>query len=104
MILYNKFILVLLLALAFEVLYFSKNQKKIFWKTLLVLGIIPFAIALLLEVYYAITGFSGLCFRGNFYGFKAFGKSIILYSYNFYPNYLLGIILIILAILKLRKS
>lgn len=69
-------------------------------KTSLIIGLIPFIFALFVGVYFAITGFSGLCFCGDFYGFKAFIESIILYSQNFYQNYILGFILIIIFIIK----
>ena len=69
-------------------------------KTSLIIGLIPFIFALFVGVYFAITGFSGLCFCDNFYGFKAFIESIILYSQNFYQNYILGFILIIIFIIK----
>lgn len=69
-------------------------------KTSLIIGLIPFIFALFLGIYFAITGFSGLCFCGDFYGFKAFIESIILYSENFYQNYILGFILIIIFIIK----
>ena len=69
-------------------------------KTSLIIGLIPFIFALFVGIYFAITGFSGLCFCGNFYGFKAFIESIILYSQNFYQNYILGFILIIIFIIK----
>lgn len=69
-------------------------------KTSLIIGLIPFIFALFVGVYFAITGFSGLCFCGDFYGFKAFIESIILYSENFYQNYILGFILIIIFIIK----
>ena len=69
-------------------------------KTSLIIGLIPFIFALFLGIYFAIAGFSGLCFCGDFYGFKAFIESIILYSENFYQNYILGFILIIIFIVK----
>ena len=94
---------ILFLALSLGIIYFSKNDQKLFWIILLILGILPFIIALVLGIYYAISGFAGLCFCGNFYGFKAFGESITLYSYNFYQNYILGVILIILSIIKMKK-
>ena len=94
---------VLLVALLLGVVYFFKNDKKL-WIILLIIALIPFLMALLVGIYFAITGFSGLCLCGNFYGFKAFVESIILYSYNYYQNYIIGIILIILAIIKLKKT
>lgn len=69
-------------------------------KTSLIIGLIPFIFTLFVGIYFVITGFSGLCFCGNFYGFKAFIESIILYSENFYQNYILGFILIIIFIVK----
>ena len=79
-------------------------NKKLLWKSLLIIGFIPFIIALLVGIYFAITGFSGLCFCTNYYGFKAFIDSIIMFSYVFYPNYIIGIILIILSIIKLKNK
>ncbi len=93
---------ILLLALLFGIIYFSKNNKK-FWKILLILGVSPFVIALIIGIYFAVAGFSGLCLCGEFYGFKAFIESIAMYSYNFYQNYILGIILLVIAVIKLRK-
>ena len=73
--------------------------NKLF-KTSLIIGLVPFVFALFVGIYFAIAGFSGLCLCGNFYGFKAFIESIIIYSNNYYQNYILGFILIIIFIIK----
>ena len=54
------------------------KNKKIVWISLLIVGIIPFAIPLIAGIYDFLTGFSGLCFIecDNYYGFKAFIDSI----------------------------
>lgn len=79
------------------------KNKKILWKTLLIMGFVPFILVLFYGLYSAITGFSGLCFCGNYYGFKAFIDSIIMVSYVFYPAYIIEIILIIVSLLKFKK-
>lgn len=93
--------LILVVALLLGIVYFSNNKL---WIVLLIIGFIPFLIALLVGIYFAINGFSGLCLCGNFYGFKAFYESILLYLYNYYPNCLIGLILVILSIIKLKKT
>lgn len=80
------------------------KNKKIIWKIFLIIGLIPFVLVALYGLYSAIFGFSGLCFCGNYYGLKAFIDSIILFSYIIYPTYIIGIILIILSIIKLRRK
>ncbi len=95
---------IFILSLLLEIVYFSKTDEKTMWIILLVIGILPFLTALFLGIYFAINGFSGLCLCGNFYGFKAFSESILLYLYNYYPNCLIGLILMILSIIKLKKT
>ena len=82
------------------------KKKKIVWISLLIVGIIPFAIPLIAGIYDSITGFSGLCFIecDNYYGFQAFIDSIYLYSFIFWPIYIIGVILIILSIIKLKNN
>ena len=81
------------------------KKKKIVWISLLIVGIISFVIPLIAGLYDSINGFSGLCFVGcdNYYGFQAFIDSIYLYSYIFWPTYIIGIILITISIIKLKK-
>ena len=80
-------------------------KKKIIWIILLIIGLIPFIVPLITATYDSINGFSGLCFVGcvPYYGFKAFFDCIYLYSYIAWPTYIIGIILIVLSIIKLRK-
>ena len=82
------------------------KNKKLIWKILLVVGIIPFVVALYAGIYHSITGFSGICILDckYYYGFQAFKDSIILYSFIFWPTYIIGAILIILSMFKLRKK
>ena len=95
---------ILILALLLEIAYFPEPNDKKMWLILLIVAILPFLTALVLGIYFAITGFSGLCLCGNFYGFKAFYESILLYLYNYYPNCIIGLILIVLAIIKIKKT
>lgn len=81
------------------------NNKKIIWKTLLLIGLIPFIIVIGYGLFSAISGKSYLCILNctREYGFVAFRDSIILYSYLFWPTYIIGLFLIIFSIIKLRK-
>ena len=81
------------------------KSKKI-WIVLLIVGIVTFVIPLIAGIFDSINGFSGLCFVGceRDYGIKAFIGSIYLYSYILWPTYIIGIILIILSIIKLKNK
>lgn len=80
-----------------------KNKKRI-WIILLIVGIIPFTIPLITGTYDSIGGFSGLCFVEceKYYGIKAFVDSVYLYSFILWPTYIIGAILIIISIIKLK--
>lgn len=79
-----------------------KTKRK--WKILLAIGILPFAVALLTGIYNAIVGFSGLAITSPpVYGWAAFVDWMILYSFIYWPTYVLGIVLIVLALIKLKK-
>jgi len=78
-------------------------MKKL-WITLLIIGCVPFLIALSMGIYNSIVGFSGLGFYNRYYGFKAFLDTIILLSYLIFPFYIIGLFLIIFSIIKLRRK
>lgn len=79
------------------------DKKKLLWKVLLVIGMIPFVIVIGYGVYSSIIGFSVLCILNctKEYGFIAFRDSIFLYSSVFWPTYIIGVILMIISIIKL---
>ena len=82
-------------------------MKKHKWKILLFLGTIPFLAAILSGFYAAITGFSGLAIMAPpSYGWAAFTEWIILYSFLYWPTYVIGLILIIWSVIRLmdRKT
>lgn len=82
------------------------NKKRFIWKLLLIVGIIPFIVPIIYGISNAIFGFSRLCLGINCsksLGFDAFIDSIILYSYLFWPTYIIGLLLIIISIFKLKK-
>jgi len=82
------------------------NKRRFIWKLLLIVGIIPFVAVTIYGISNAIFGFSGLCLGINCsenFGFDAFIDSIILYSYLFWPTYIIGLLLIIISIFKLKK-
>lgn len=79
------------------------NKRK--WKIVLFLGITPFLAAILSGFYAAITGFSGFAIMSpNLYGWAAFTEWIVLYSFIFWPTYVIGLVLILLAVAKLIAS
>lgn len=82
------------------------KNKKVLWIILLILGCLAFLIPLAMGIFDSINGFAGLCFVGckSYHGFPAFRDSIILYSYLMWPTYIVGIVLIILSTIKLRKQ
>ncbi|MBE6156029.1 MAG: hypothetical protein E7164_04675 [Firmicutes bacterium] len=81
-------------------------KKKIIWIILLIGGMVPFTIPLVAGIYDSINGFGGLCFAAceKSYGLCAFIDSIYLYSFIFWPSYLVGLVLIIISVIKLRKK
>lgn len=82
------------------------KNKKIIWIILMIVGIISFVIPLILGICAFINGFKGLCFWqcDYYYGFKALIDSIYLYSFMFWPTYIIGFILIVLSIMKLKRK
>ena len=79
------------------------NNKRL-WKILLLVGILPFVIALLTGIYNAIVGFLGLTIMGKpQYGWEAFADWVILYSFIYWPTYVIGLVLIVLSVFKLKK-
>lgn len=81
-------------------------MRKKLWIILLVVGTLPFIVSLTFGIYSSISGFSGLCWwQCNYdYGFKAFFDSILLFSYIFWPAYIIGTILIILSAIKIKNK
>ena len=83
------------------------KMRKNLWIVLLIVGIIPFIAPLVYGIYNSINGFSGMCWwacEHYDYGFKALTGSIILYSYIFWPTYIIGIALVILSVIKLKSK
>lgn len=89
--------------LLFGVTNFKNNKSKKIWKIAFGVSFIPFAFVIILGIYFMINGFSGFCFCDNYYGFKAFIDSVVLFSYIFIPIYIISILLMILSIIKLNK-
>ena len=76
------------------------NKKKLF-KILLAIGILAFAIPLIYGIYCSIHGVS---FMFNYiYGFDAFYITVFFYSWFLWPTYIIGILLIIISAIKLKK-
>ena len=103
-VLFRFFLFYCFLTLVIMALTVLKNvgQKKM-WKIFIVISCIPFVITLLYALNSSINGFSGIYLCTNCYGFKAFIDSIIFIASIFFPTYIMGIILIVISIMKLKK-
>ena len=81
-------------------------MNKIIWKILLFIGIIPFILTLLLGINNMLTGFSGICFGSNcpkISGLSALLETIFIIFFVFWPFHLIGFILIIISVIKIKK-
>ncbi|MBO5229005.1 MAG: hypothetical protein J6B39_08435 [Lachnospiraceae bacterium] len=66
-------------------------KKKLIWKLLLIVGVIPFVIPFVLCIY-----------RMSIESWN-YGDWLILYSFVYWPTYLIGLVLIAISIFKLIK-
>lgn len=74
-------------------------MKKKLWLILFILGLLPFVVLLIGGIYASITGFSGIAFSALHYGFSAFMDWVILWSFLYWPSYIVGMILIIVSMI-----
>lgn len=77
------------------------KKKKILYRVLLGIGILPFALLFLVALYSSIFGMTFL-FTTD-YGIDAFCGTIVLFSFIFWPVEIICLILIIVSIVKLKK-
>lgn len=79
-------------------------NKKLLFKTLIIIGMAPFVIAIATGLYAAVTGFAGMAITSPpQYGFDAFIEWIFLYSYVFWPTYLAGAVALVAAfVIKIK--
>lgn len=87
----------LLLPLEKERVIKKEKNRKVFWKVLLVIGILPFAIPLLLSFISAIFGL-GLFYAEGLSGIDF----LVLWSFIFWPTYVIGVFAIIISIIKIN--
>lgn len=66
-------------------------RKKAIWKLLLIVGVIPFVIPFVLGIY-----------RMSIESWKL-SDWLVLYSFVYWPTYLVGLVLIVVSIFKLIK-
>ena len=82
------------------------SKKKRIYKVLLRIGMLPFLLLIILGIFSSITGFSMNFFGSEstpIYGFRAFYATIVLFGGIEWPILLIGLILIIVSIIKLKK-
>lgn len=70
------------------------------YKIIRILGFLPFVCLLCYSIYCFIFGFT---FFETWYGFKGFYQALFWFSVLFWPLYIVGIILIVISFIKLRK-
>jgi len=69
-------------------------KKGLFWKIVLIIGFIPFIVALLTGIYTMIV-------EG---GHWTFAEYMFLYSFVHWPSYVLGLVLILISLHKLKTK
>ena len=82
-------------------------KKKIIGIILIIIGVIPYLLTLGYALYAAIAGSSYLCLLEpcpKYYGFGPFKFVIILFGAAFWYVYLIGLILIIIGIILIKKA
>jgi uncharacterized membrane protein len=80
-------------------------MKKVIGIILIIIGAIPLILPIITGIYSAINGYSGLCLWPctNYYGFTAFIDSVFIYSVLLWPTYIIGIVLIVVGIILIKK-
>lgn len=81
-------------------------KKSIIYKLLIMLGSSPFIFILVSAIYNAINGWS-FCLGSNCandYGFQVFVDYIVLASFVYWPFYIVGLVLIIIGFILLKKK
>lgn len=73
-------------------------------KILLILGSVPFLTVIFTSLYSAIMGFGGLSLGSPLYGIEALIEWFILYSYQFWYTYVIGILLIVMSFVVKRTD
>lgn len=78
----------------------TKKNKK--WKILLFIGTLPFVIIIGISIFSMFNGFTFLF--STTHGIQAFLESMLILSFLFWPTYIVGAVLIILSIIKLKQK
>lgn len=84
----------------------NKKNNNIKWIVLLIIGIVPFILILMKGIYDSIKGFKGVCILDceYSYGIKALLDSILMNSFIYGGILILGVVLIIISIIKLKTK
>jgi len=78
------------------------DMKRKIWIFMLILGIIPFIIPLIYGIYSFIFGVT--FFFDTTSGFEGLFNSILMWSFVYWPTYIIGAILIIISAIKIKRS
>ena len=79
-------------------------MKKKLWLICLGVGLLPFLICLIGGIYAAVCGFGGLTIGMKSYGIEAMLDWVLLWSFVYWPSYVIGIIFIIVSLMIKRRS
>ena len=80
------------------------KNNKILWILILIIGLLPFLFVFGIGIHAAINGMTCLDDCVRIIGFKAFIGMSALYSLVFWPTYIVGLVLIIISIIQIRKN
>lgn len=75
-------------------------KNKRFWQVILLIGCLPFLICLLKGLDGAINGIAFLWGPAD-YGWEGFLTAVVLFSYLFWPAYLIGLVLVQISVFAL---
>lgn len=83
----------------------NKIKSRI-WEILIIVGASPFIYMILSGIYNAVLGFSGVCITGcmDRTGFDAFMDWAILFTFAYWPIFIVGIVLIIIGIIMVERK
>lgn len=76
----------------------KKRNKNILSKILIFFGTLPFLFVFLMAIINSITGFDFMF--NTSYGFEAFWGTIVIYSFLFWPIYVVGALFIVIGIVR----
>lgn len=94
-------ILAIFLVVSGFILPDQKTVKRKKWILFFMIGCLPFIAVLIYGLISMVSGFTFI--NSSSYGLQAFVDSTVLFSYLFWPLYIIGLAFIILSVFKLKR-